>query len=88
ELAGVLVMVVSPRNTSPQCFACKYVDKRNRRSQAEFACVRCGELDHADVNAAKNIAYRAAVNLPLVSMLVLMRELASGTSSALGGGVA
>ncbi|HZY99061.1 MAG TPA: transposase [Candidatus Baltobacteraceae bacterium] len=88
ELAGVLVSIVSPRNTSRQCFACKYVDKRNRRSQAEFACVRCGHVDHADVNAAKNIAYRAAVNLPLVSMLVLMRELASGTSSVPQGGVA
>jgi putative transposase len=88
ELAGVLVMVVNPRNTSRQCFACKCIDRANRRSQGKFACGRCGHVDHADVNAAKNIAYRAAVSLPIVSMLVLMRELASGTSSALQGGVA
>jgi putative transposase len=88
ELAGVLVMVVSPRNTSRQCFACKCIDRANRRSQGEFACGRCGHVDHADVNAAKNIAYRAAVSLPIVSMLVLMRELASGTSLGLQAEVA
>jgi IS605 OrfB family transposase len=79
-LVGVLAMVVSPRNTSRQCFACKRIDKANRRLQSEFACVACGHADHADINAAKNISYRAAVSLPIVSMLVRLRELALGPS--------
>jgi transposase len=47
--------------------------------------VRCDHRDHADLNASKNVAYRAAVSLPIVSMLVLLKELASGTSLVLQG---
>lgn len=40
--AGVPVVFVDPRNTSRACTRCGFVDKRNRRSQAEFSCIRCG----------------------------------------------
>lgn len=42
--------------TSQTCHACGYCARENRKSQAEFLCVACGNADHADVNAAKNIA--------------------------------
>ena len=42
--------------TSQTCHACKHVAAANRDSQAVFRCVACGHSDHADINAAKNIA--------------------------------
>ncbi|MBB4349407.1 zinc ribbon domain-containing protein [Aliirhizobium cellulosilyticum] len=41
--------------TSQTCSCCGYVDKRNRRNQARFACLWCGNKIHADVNASRNI---------------------------------
>ena len=61
---GIPLVLVDPRNTSRTCSHCGYVDKRNRRSQAEFSCLRCGYASHADTNAARNLASRAAVKRP------------------------
>ena len=65
QLAGVLVYLVDPRNTSRQCSECGYIDKKNRKSQSEFVCKSCNHTENADINAAKNIAQRAAVNQPI-----------------------
>jgi IS605 OrfB family transposase len=67
KMHGVRVERVDPRNTSRRCFECEHIAKENRRSQSEFQCVQCGHTAHADKNAALNIAYWAAVNLPIVS---------------------
>ena len=56
--AGVAFVEVDPAYTSQTCSACGWVDKRNRRSQSEFECGRCGFVGHADHNAAINIASR------------------------------
>jgi IS605 OrfB family transposase len=64
QRAGVAPVFVDPRNTSRTCNRCGYVDKRNRRSQAEFSCLRCGHHTHADTNAAKNLATRGFVTSP------------------------
>lgn len=61
---GVPVVCVDPRNTSRTCSQCGFVDKRNRRSQAEFSCIRCGHAAHADLNAARTLATRASVTRP------------------------
>ena len=61
---GVPVVFVDPRNTSRTCSRCGFVDKRNRRSQAEFSCIRCGYESHADTNAARTLATRALVTAP------------------------
>jgi hypothetical protein len=47
-----------PAYTSQTCSACRWVDKRNRRTQSVFECVRCRFVGHADHNAALNIAAR------------------------------
>jgi putative transposase len=58
QAAGVAFVEVDPAYTSQTCSACGWVDKRNRRSQSEFECGRCGFVGHADHNAAINIAAR------------------------------
>jgi putative transposase len=58
QAAGVAFVQVDPAYTSQTCHECGWVDKRNRRSQSEFECGRCGFVGHADHNAAINIASR------------------------------
>ena len=52
------MIVVDAAYTSQQCSHCGHVDKRNRPDQATFSCTLCGFAEHADVNAARNIASR------------------------------
>jgi putative transposase len=52
---------IKPHYTSQRCSACGQVDANSRESQARFACTACGFADHADVNAARNIAAGHAV---------------------------
>jgi putative transposase len=58
EQAGVVFVQVDPAYTSQECHCCGWIEKKNRRSQASFACGRCGFVGHADHNAACNIARR------------------------------
>lgn len=67
--AGVAVVHVDPAYTSQGCSSCGHVAKGNRPDQSTFCCTSCGFAEHADVNAARNIAARgvtgwAAVSLP------------------------
>jgi putative transposase len=69
-LWGVPRMFVCSRNTSRRCPRCEHTDKKNRKSQAEFLCVRCGFREHADVVGGMNCrwkALRAVVNQPIVA---------------------
>jgi IS605 OrfB family transposase len=52
---------VDPAYTSQMCHACGHCAADSRESQAVFRCRACGHADHADVNAAKNIAAGRAV---------------------------
>src|SRR4051812_20332543 len=52
---------IPPAFTSQTCHACGHRAPENRKSQAAFRCRVCGRADHADVNAAKNIAAGRAV---------------------------
>ena len=65
--AGVPVVFVDPANTSRTCPVCGHVDKRNRRSRAEFQCRRCGHAGPADVIAARNIRAWARGDAPMVA---------------------
>lgn len=42
--------------TSLRCSACGWIEKRSRKSQADFDCVSCGFTCNADENAANNVA--------------------------------
>jgi putative transposase len=83
RLAGVRLVLVDPRNTSRTCATCGHCDKANRRSQAQFGCQACGHQAHADINAARNIRARAAVNQPMVSEQSRQQAPSTGISSVL-----
>lgn len=75
QLAGIPLIEVDPRNTSRTCPACGCIDKRNRKTQANFSCVVCGFSGLADHIAAKNIAVlgwpainQANVSAPLLGV--------------------
>jgi putative transposase len=67
--AAVAVVHIDPAYTSQECSACGHIAKANRPNQSTFRCTSCRFAEHADVNAARNIAARgvagwAAVSLP------------------------
>jgi IS605 OrfB family transposase len=70
KLAGVLVKLVDPKHTSQTCPRCGFVSKHNRVSQSSFVCQACGFASNADLTGAINIASKALVNEPIVSLLV------------------
>ncbi|WP_420491931.1 zinc ribbon domain-containing protein [Neobacillus drentensis] len=49
------MVAVNPQCTSQKCNVCGHSAKEYRKTQAEFQCVSCGHMDHADSNATKNI---------------------------------
>ena len=61
-MAGVAVVYVDPAYTSRTCSQCGHTSKKNRPDQATFRCTSCGFAEHADVNAARNIAARGAAD--------------------------
>ena len=67
QLAGMLRVIIDPRNTSRTCAECGHCEQANRPSQDSFLCILCGHEDHADINAARNIRARALVSGPKVS---------------------
>jgi putative transposase len=67
-LAGVLVVMIDPRNTSRTCNVCGHCEKANRKSQAEFECRQCGYSANADFNAARNIRAKGLVKVPMVGV--------------------
>ncbi|WP_081495369.1 zinc ribbon domain-containing protein [Leptospirillum ferrooxidans] len=62
---GVPVVLIDPRNTSCTCSVCGHCEKNNRKSQEYFSCLICKHTEHADINAARNIRFKAAINRPI-----------------------
>ena len=60
EEFGIKITEINPAYTSQTCSHCGYVDKNNRKSQAEFVCEFCKKKQNSDINAAKNILVRSS----------------------------
>lgn len=59
---GTPMIEVSPYQTSITCSKCQAIDKQSRVNRDRFECP-CGYKDHADINAAKNIARKGTQNI-------------------------
>jgi len=53
---GIPVVYVDAKNTSITCPRCGYVDKRNRKAQSLFRCMKCGFQHNADMVGAISLA--------------------------------
>lgn len=63
EEHGIVVKEINPQYTSQRCSNCGYIDRRNRKSQAEFCCLQCNFSTNADYNASQNIAVADIENI-------------------------
>jgi putative transposase len=55
EEAGRELIKVTAQYTSQTCSSCFHCEKANRKTQADFVCLKCHFSINADENAAKNI---------------------------------
>lgn len=58
ETNNKMFMAVRPHYSSQECSDCGYTDKKNRKSQAVFSCLKCGHTQNADLNAANVLIKR------------------------------
>ena len=65
ESKGIKITKVNPAYTSQMCSNCGFLNKKNRKTQAQFKCLCCGMTKNADVNAAINILQRRSLNISL-----------------------
>jgi len=56
EAEGLFVDMTNPKNTSKRCAECGFIHDENRPMRDTFECQNCGNRNHADYNAAKNVA--------------------------------
>jgi putative transposase len=70
ECAARVMCHVIPHYSSQECARCGFTASENRRGLT-FACTRCGQTAHADVNAARVILGRAQWE-PLASRATLV----------------
>ena len=81
RLLGVPIQFVDPAYTSQRCSRCNVICKSNRLGK-EYKCSGCGHVDHADVNAAFNIARSAGITVADTALgrLIADRDAVKGFS--------
>lgn len=58
EWNGGILLSVPPQNTSLSCPSCEHISEENRKTQAQFECIKCRYRNNADVVGAMNILER------------------------------
>jgi transposase len=78
---GIRARTVKSASRSQECHRCHYAARENRPNQQTLCCVVCGHTNHADVNAADNLARRlddqeltACANRKAIKMLLVRRH--------------
>ena len=69
QKTGSNYLKVNPAGTSITCYSCGHRDRKNRKTQGLFLCLRCLIAVNADENAARNIRRRG---LQLILLYLLM----------------
>ena len=59
ENAGILCLLVDPKNTSKMCSCCGNIKKELKLSDRIYKCEKCDLIMDRDLNASKNILSRA-----------------------------
>ena len=57
------ISFVHPEYTSQTCNSCGCISRKNRKTQENFKCIKCGHLDNADFNSACNIRDRLLLDV-------------------------
>ena len=55
EWQGKMFAQIDPKNTSNTCPICGFSHKDNRKTQADFVCLKCDHSENADYNASQII---------------------------------
>ena len=55
---GIKIQIINPQYTSQRCSRCGYINSDNRKTQANFLCLKCGFEANADYNASQNISIK------------------------------
>jgi IS605 OrfB family transposase len=80
ELNGIYLEYVNSHYTSQTCSRCNVVLKKNRKSQSLYSC-SCGLNLNADLNAARNIAYKWCTANGNTSGLPVNKPIVANSSS-------
>jgi putative transposase len=69
----VLFTKVDPAYTSQKCSKCGFIHKDNRNKDT-FLCISCGNLTHADLNAAVNLSQLGAFSPQSAKSFTILKE--------------